>query len=171
LTVLASCAAPWSDAAPIKNDYVERRICPPERVVVEPRPELALAFTVDHGRRAFEWWSTYYGSAHDPPSDVAADPERLAIWRARQDADAEAARSRQALDDERRARLLRAASVYEVRGCGPATYYACEDTPPPPSRRAAAQSFYQDPRHCSDIHVFGEDVHLEPRARPLSNDG
>ncbi len=78
-----------------RDKFSSEFTCPVDRVEAHPRPELHP--------------STLEGSS--PPGDVAADPERLKMWR-----------DRQAMFNERRDSND---DIIEVSGCGKHVLYAC----------------------------------------------
>jgi hypothetical protein len=104
--LIAGCAS-LEDGA--RDHFVKALSCPADRVQVKARPDLG------------------YGDllpalpASTPPDEVAADPERLALWKEQQ-ASAQATR---------RANAEAAYDVFEVSGCGRTVRLGCrhpEDT-------------------------------------------
>ena len=73
--------------------------CPTERVQVKPRPDVAPATVLPPP------------AMEPPPAEVAADPERMKLWRAQHDTAPDFARLQ--------------AQVFEVTGCGHRTLYVC----------------------------------------------
>jgi hypothetical protein len=91
----ASCAV---SASAVRERFALDHSCPEERVSAHERSDVKPSDIL---------------LAHDeqPPPEVAADPQRLAMWRDRNRAQAER------WDDDH--------GVYEVQGCGAAGVYAC----------------------------------------------
>lgn len=93
--VLAGCGKKLEAGA--KEVFVKKAVCPPDRVSVTARPDVA-----PH--------TIYAAPVRTPPADIAADPGRLALWKSQQagtvDVDA-------------------IAKSYKVTGCGQTTLYAC----------------------------------------------
>jgi hypothetical protein len=78
-----------------KDDFVQKFTCPKGRVEVRPRPDLS-SYDLTHKDRK-------------PPADVAADPERLALWKKKE------AETRRRVSDP----------VFELRGCAHSALMHC----------------------------------------------
>jgi hypothetical protein len=96
---VASQVACHSLADGAKSDFSTTYTCPANRVEVRPRPDLHPSDFKPKAR------------PKTPPSEIAADPERLRMWQAEQD------RSRN-YDDTYH-------SIYEASGCGHRALYEC----------------------------------------------
>ncbi len=83
-----------SDGA--KETFSKSFTCPIDRVEVRARPELHPS----------DWFKP-----RKPPTDIAADPERLKMWQAEQD------KLRTVWDPYH--------SIYEARGCGHQSLFEC----------------------------------------------
>jgi hypothetical protein len=81
-----------------REEFSKEFSCPADRVEVTPRPDL----------KSFE---VIFGPRSAPPSDIAADPGRLEVWRKRQ--------------DELEGNWNRGGTVFQVRGCSHDVIYAC----------------------------------------------
>jgi hypothetical protein len=92
----------------VRTNFSQAITCPEGRIEVSPRTDLAA--------EEVPWalGGSYPPSAADPPADVAADPERLRLWRDRREASERDAR-------EQRAKLR----VYVASGCGTTVFYLC----------------------------------------------
>lgn len=88
-------ACSWAQEA--KNTFAYEETCPKDRLTVKPRDDLHPSQWMHFER---------------PSADIAADPERLAMWRAEHDED----RERADADVE----------IYQVDGCGIARLYLCQ---------------------------------------------
>jgi hypothetical protein len=95
--VLVAAAACKSLTTGARDTFAESYTCPPSRVVVTERPDIAA-----HTLRP----------QPAPPDGVANDPDRLAYWREEQ--------------AEANAHADGAYDVFEVDGCGARVVYACE---------------------------------------------
>jgi hypothetical protein len=98
--VLAGCASLEEGA---RDHFVRALACPAERVTVKARPDLRYGDLIGAP------------TASAPPAEVAADPERLALWkeqRARAQADG-------------RANANARYDVFEVSGCGHTAQLGC----------------------------------------------
>jgi hypothetical protein len=80
-----------------RETFSKDKSCPLERVSAVARPELS-SYDLTFG-------------AQTPPREIAADPARLAMWKAEQE------KTRAGWDDKM--------SVFEVGGCGEKKYYSC----------------------------------------------
>jgi hypothetical protein len=96
--VLAGCFGPVT-TDDVKKEFSKDNTCPVERVEARERPELKPS--------QLEWNPA-------PPAEIAADPGRFAMWKAERD-------KQNAYTDGRD-------HVFEARGCGHQTLYACHRT-------------------------------------------
>jgi hypothetical protein len=91
-----SIAACRSRETMARETFSSSFTCPADRITVAPRNDLdAAALAVQ---------------PQTPPSDIAADPGRLALWKQ---------------EDERRAAQYKGASVMQVSGCDREQFYVC----------------------------------------------
>jgi hypothetical protein len=95
LVGLAGCNQQRSAEEAFSKD----RSCPVDKVAATPRPSLSI-YDLTFGKVAGE-----------PPKDIAQDPERRALWQAKQD------ESKRVWD--------KTGTLYEVAGCGEKKYYVC----------------------------------------------
>jgi hypothetical protein len=93
LVLSASACQSLDDGA--RDEFAGHFTCPKERVEVRSRPDLN-SYDLTWGRA-------------QPPPDVAADPQRLALWKEKQ----QDSRSRGS------------DPVFELRGCGHSVLYHC----------------------------------------------
>jgi hypothetical protein len=100
--LLVACAPDLASVA--RSTFERAQSCPVSRVEVIARPDLSWVQVLDAD-----------ATPATPSAEVAADPERLAIWRREQD-ELRARRARSYAEDR----------VYEVRGCGHHALYGCE---------------------------------------------
>ncbi len=98
--MLAGCAS-LADGA--RDHFVKALSCPADRVTVKARPDLGYGDLLPAPPAAA------------PPAEVAADPERLALWKEQQ---ARAKADRRANADARY-------DVFEVSGCGRTARLGC----------------------------------------------
>jgi hypothetical protein len=125
--LLAGCAAESSLCGPrvspgacplalVTRPFSEKLFCPPGRITARPRPDLAVHRFACAGFDAGAVWRST-GDMHEkcdelPPAEVAADAERLALWRRLRAAEWEAY-DRSFTD------------TFEISGCGERRFYAC----------------------------------------------
>jgi hypothetical protein len=98
LIVVASAAflVACSDETTARDQFANRFTCPAERVTVTPRKDLSAVALAFRPKPA--------------PTDVAADPERLALWNKQQ--------AHHGADYEGK-------SVFQVSGCNNEIFYIC----------------------------------------------
>lgn len=95
----AACYSPDDEA---RDDFSRAFSCPKNGIVLRKRSDLD-AYALAHGG----------GGARKPSPEVAADPQRLAVWQA----------------DQQKSRDFwnsRGPVVFEVKGCGHETLYGCD---------------------------------------------
>lgn len=92
MLLLAGCKSPEKGA---REHFAREVTCPLERVEARARTDVKPGDWIESSK---------------PPKDVAADPERLQMWKAK--------------DEERRSWANRD-QIIEVRGCGKQKLYAC----------------------------------------------
>ena len=91
--LLAGCKSKEQGA---REHFSKDLTCPEDRVEVRERADV----------KASAWMRV-----ETPPADVAADPERLKMWQAKQ--------------DERRSYEESSDAIFEAKGCGAQKLYAC----------------------------------------------
>jgi len=118
--VVAIVAACVSNQQTIERRFRDATFCPDARVHVRAVGELELDAV---SRVQPTPW-------HEPelPDEVASDPERMRLWRARRDTAYRAWQNQRDASARRLARESRT-EVFEVVGCGHAQVYSCEPGP------------------------------------------
>ncbi len=102
--LLTSCTSREDAASAL---FVQRLSCPAERIQIEEIADTSL--------HALRQRQTQQKAPSTAPAEIAADPERLALWQEQ----AEQAQSNQKAIDERY-------RLYRVSGCQQQEVYACE---------------------------------------------
>jgi hypothetical protein len=95
LVLVAGCSGPVT-LDDVRKEFSQSNTCPIDRVEARERLELKPS--------QLDW-------SPDPPREIAADPGRLQMWQAERD-------KQNAYTDGRD-------HVFEARGCGTQTLYAC----------------------------------------------
>ena len=108
-----------------KEEFSKQHTCPPPRVQSRERTDVDI-YDLEHPGRA----------SPTPPAEVAADPERLAMWQ----------QARAAKEERDRAIDKSYYHLFEVRGCSHTVLYKCKK----PGRGSTPGLYYS----CSPVR-FG----------------
>ncbi len=98
LLMMTGCAMSMAEGA--RHIFSEKNICPADRVTVHKRADIPPHTLLAPQR-----------TDQQPPPEVSADPERLALWNK--------------LQQDRQATVDEAGTTYEVAGCGQSVMYVC----------------------------------------------
>jgi hypothetical protein len=98
--VCLAAAGCWSPSDEVREDFSRELSCPKGSIQVRTRADVD-AYDLTHDSRK-------------PPADVAANPQRLAVWQSNQERDREYSRSHY--------------GVLEAKGCGSESLYECVTT-------------------------------------------
>lgn len=146
---LTACIS--TDPAQLAQRYERAKFCPVDRVHVGPVPELALAA---HPPAPIAPW-------HEPelPADVAADPERRALWQAQRDGALHAWQAQQRANDQ--ASTVSRTPIYAATGCGGTELFVCHSYRHSVGCDPLADAFSAERLVCRDgraLHAVGDAV-------------